>query len=436
MFVGDDVGGHGVGVSSEGSEPDASRGGVGLDACDVFGVVDFDDACSADDACVFDSGGGEGEQSFLELFFDVRDTVEIVVALEDVDACEGDGAGGGVAHEGGAVHEGVFGVIGVEGVEDVGSCDDGGVSGVSGGEGFAEGHDVGCDVGVVGGEELSGSAEACGDLIEDEEESVAIAEFACAFEVEGAVDIEPAGGLEDGLADHAGEFVVVLLDEGFECLEVFADGLWVGVESATGCGCEVVLGEDGCEEVVHGVFGVGDGHSAGGVAVVAETEGYHFVSFGLAQVSLVLDRYFECDFDGDGSGVGEEGVLEVARGELREGFGELSCGLVCESAEHDVRERVDLVVGGLEDIGVVVAMDDGPPGGDGVDEGCVVFEEEGAALGGADGVGRSGRFHLGVGHPEVVGLVLVLLRVGGVVLHRAMMSGCGAVGNARMDAHE
>lgn len=62
---------------------------------------------------------------------------------------------------------------------------------------------------------------------------------------------------------------------------------------------------------------------------------------------------------------------------------------------------------------MVVAMNDGPPGCDGVDGGAAVSEVEGAAAGFYHSGWRGHVLHLGVGKPKVLRHAVLALRLPG-----------------------
>ena len=64
--------------------------------------------------------------------------------------------------------------------------------------------------GVVGGEQLAGAAEAGGDLVEDQQHVVAVADVAQVGQVPRVVEPHAARALHHGLDDHGGQFVGVL----------------------------------------------------------------------------------------------------------------------------------------------------------------------------------------------------------------------------------
>ena len=81
---------------------------------------------------------------------------------------------------------------------------------VAAGERLADAHDVGADAGVVGGEQLTGAAEAGGDLVEDQQHVVAVADRAQVDQVARVVEPHAARALHDGFDDDGGQFVGVL----------------------------------------------------------------------------------------------------------------------------------------------------------------------------------------------------------------------------------
>ena len=81
---------------------------------------------------------------------------------------------------------------------------------VATGEGLAETHDVRFDAGVLRREQPPAPAEAGGDLVEDQQHVVALAQCLDVGEVFRRVEPHPPGALDDGLQDHGGDVGVVL----------------------------------------------------------------------------------------------------------------------------------------------------------------------------------------------------------------------------------
>ena len=80
--------------------------------------------------------------------------------------------------------------------------------------------------------------------------------------------------------------------------------------------------------------------------------------------------------------------------------------------EHDVAHQIELSFGGGGDFGVVVTVDDGPPGGQGVDEFFSIGQVQSDAGSGDDLNGRAIVLHLGVGEPNRIvhdGAILAII---------------------------
>ncbi len=146
----------------------------------------------------------------------------------------------------------------------------------------------------------------------------------------------PAGPLEQRFDDDPGEFVAVPVAEGVDGRAPLVD---LGI---VGAGCRRRRGEDlgsehGMEVRVHARDGIAHAHRAGGVAVVGPAQGEEAAAVTTACL-LILDGEFEGDLDRHGTGVGEEDVVEAARGDSDEAFGEFDGRGVGEPAEHHMGE--------------------------------------------------------------------------------------------------
>ena len=80
------------------------------------------------------------------------------------------------------------------------------------GQRLAHAHDVGRDARVVAAEQLSAAAEAGGDLVEDQQHVMLVAQRAQLTQVLGMVEAHAAGALHDGLDDHRRQLVRMLLE--------------------------------------------------------------------------------------------------------------------------------------------------------------------------------------------------------------------------------
>ena len=121
----------------------------------------------------------------------------------------------------------------------------------------------------------------------------------------------------------------------------------------------------------------------------------------LAAIERRLDRHLHRHLDGDGAGIREEHVVEIARQQRCEPRREPRRRLVHQAAEHHVRHHLELPPHGGGDVGMIVAVAGGPPRGDAVDQHAAVLEDQARTLGGHDGQGRRRRLHLAVRAPQV-----------------------------------
>ena len=88
----------------------------------------------------------------------------------------------------------------------------------------------------------------------------------------------------------------------------------------------------------------------------------------VALVGVVLQRHLEGDFDSHAAGVGKKAVVQIARQKFFQLGRQLFNRIVGESAQHDVAEIRGLLLNGGRQLGVLIAVDHAPPGGDGIDQ--------------------------------------------------------------------
>ena len=155
---------------------------------------------------------------------------------------------------------------------------------------------------MLGGEQLPGAAEAGGDLVEDQQDVVAVADRAQVDEIPRVVEPHAARALHDGFDDHGGQFVGVL---GQLLLERLAVG---GVVLGGYLGRELLVGQDVGPQRVHAALGVAHAHRGEGVAVVAAAPGHQPVLVASADAAPVLQRHLDGHLDRHRAGVGEEHV--------------------------------------------------------------------------------------------------------------------------------
>lgn len=103
------------------------------------------------------------------------------------------------------------GLATADGVGDLGAAQRGGQAEITAGQRLADAHDVGADAGVVGGEQLTGAPETGGDLIEDQQHTVAVAGLAQIRQVARVVEAHPTGALDHRLDDYRRQFIAVTL---------------------------------------------------------------------------------------------------------------------------------------------------------------------------------------------------------------------------------
>ena len=105
---------------------------------------------------------------------DVRHLLQARLALEQIERGIGGGAGQRIGHEGRSVHQRMHGIVGPERVEDAPARDGGGERQRSAGQCLRQREDIRHDAGGLAREQASGAAEAGEDLVEDQEQLVAV----------------------------------------------------------------------------------------------------------------------------------------------------------------------------------------------------------------------------------------------------------------------
>ncbi len=247
-----------------------------------------------------------------------------------------------------------------DGAGDAGAAQGGGQAEGSAGERLADAHDVGADAGVVGGEQLTGATEAGGDLVEDQQYPVPVADLPQVDQVARVVEAHPSGALHDGFDDHGGHLGGVLRQLRLERRGV------AGVVVAGHRRGEHLLGQHrmcpGCPQLVHAAVGVADAHRGERVAVVAAAPGHQPVTGGLAAAAPVLQRHLDRDLDRHRAGVAEEHRVQPGRCGLDEQLRQPGGGLVGQAAEHDVAHGAQLRGQRRVQGRVTVAVDRRPPG--------------------------------------------------------------------------
>ena len=124
--------------------------------------------------------------------------------------------------------------------------------------------------------------------------------------------------------------------------------------------------------------------------------------FGLAVVAPVVGAHLEGDFGGRGAIRRVEGVAETVAGEGGEAFREFDDRLMGEAGQHDVFQRVQLLLEGVADARVGVAEEIDPPGADAVEVAAAIHVVEPGAFATLDRHQRKLLvvLHLGAGVPD------------------------------------
>ena len=114
LFILHDVGRHGIHNIQEGAVEPAPVKGEIFKSLQGVPLLHLDGHTAAHDPDLLDTGVGEVGHLPPHQGLHVVDAVQIPALFKELDGLEGHGAGQGVAHEGGAVHKGVVGVVAVE----------------------------------------------------------------------------------------------------------------------------------------------------------------------------------------------------------------------------------------------------------------------------------------------------------------------------------
>ena len=147
------------------------------------------------------------------------------------------------------------------------------------------------------------------------------------------------------------------------------------------------------------IFVVAHLHGLEGVSVIGVGQRQGHGALALALVHVVLESHFQCHLHGHAAGIGEEAVIQVAGQPVGQLVGEASDRLVGQPAQHHVGKFVRLVLDGLSQHRVLVAVDHAPPGGDGIDH-FIVFCIQVNPVGVHNLVGVFHGFHLLIRIPD------------------------------------
>jgi hypothetical protein len=143
---------------------------------------------------------------------------------------------------------------------------------------------------------------------------------------------------------------------------------------------------------------IGNSHGSAGVAVVAAFESNDPVAPKNAAIAPILQRHFQCDFDGDRSGFAEKHTIEIARTkQAAEPASQGQSLFVHQPAEHHMRHGLELMLHRGADVRMIVAVARRPPRGDPIDQLASIGQYDAAAAGRLDRKRKRHRFHLCIG---------------------------------------
>ena len=279
-----------------------------LDEADAAGVADYF-------VSVFHVGESVGE-----LGTSFAGVLDEVFAFDDLEVLEAGGDSAGMGGVGVHVAPGLFGSAG-EGVADAAVGDAAAEGEVSAGDAFGEGDDVGLGVDDFGAEPLAETSEAGDDLVEDEDDAVAVADLSDHWPVvfgrhdttqrlrdrltdDGRYRVRPLANnrLLDG---ERGELTALLGRRGVEFAAV--EMRRGNVYRARGLGLVVGAREAGV---------LAEPHRAIRRAVIRPAAGDHLVSAFFAHPHVVGLGEFESRFVGLRTALTEEGPRQVARRQI------------------------------------------------------------------------------------------------------------------------
>ena len=241
-------------------------------------------------------------------------------------------------------------------------------------ERLAHAEQVGSHVRVLAREHAPRAPEAGRDLVRDQQHVALVAELAHAPQIVGRVEPHAARALHDRLEDHRGQLAAVVAQQARELAPVLLAARLV--EAAARPLREQVMREHAREQRVHAGHGIADRHRAERVAVIGAAQREQALAARLPARLPVLERELDRDLDRDRARVAQEYALERARRERDEPLAQRDGGLVGETAEHHVREPLELRAHGGLDVRVAVAVDRRPPRRHAVDELAPVGEPE------------------------------------------------------------
>ena len=276
------------------------------------------------------------------------DFAHVVLFLKQADGLQRRGAGQGIAHKGRPVHQGLGGVVAVKAVEHLPAGHSGRVADVAAGERLAQNQNV--RLHQVGHKAVARAAEAGGHLIEDQQHVVLVAQFPRPLQKGDVVHTHTARALEQRLHNKAVQPLVAALKGLFQRINAGGNVDHVGL-FAIGLQHKVII------------LVVAHLHGLEGIAVVGVLQRQHLGAALVAPVHVVLQGHFQADLHRHTAGIREKAAVQVAGQPLFQLGRELLHRLMGQAAQHHMAELPGLVLNGPGQGGVLVAVDDAPPGG-------------------------------------------------------------------------
>ncbi len=280
-----------------------------------------------------------------------------MVLLKQLDGFQGDAAGEGVAHEGRAVHQRFPRVVVVEAVVHLPVGHGDRVADITAGQRFAEYEDVRED--QIRHKPVPGSAEAGGHFVEDQQDAVLVAKLSRPLQERKIVHAHAAGSLQKRFHDQA---VQLFVPEPERFLE--------GRDSGGNVDHMRILSVSFQDKMI--IFVVARFHGFKRIAVVGVGQREDLRPPHLSTIDIILKRHFQGDLHCHAPGVGKEAVVKIARKPALQPCGKLLHRFVSQAAQHYMGETVRLFFDSRGQHGMSVAVDDAPPGRDGVDHSMIL----------------------------------------------------------------
>ena len=275
----------------------------------------------------------------------------------------------------------------------------GGKREVAAGQGFAQTHDVGHDVCVFAGKQLTRAPETGGDFVENQQHAVFAAQSLRPLQIFGRVKIHSARPLHDRLHNQRGDFSAVFVQQIRQRRNrLFAPRL---AEFHRRLRQEKLHRQTLGKQAVHSGNGVAHRHRVPSVAVIARPQRGKLAAPRRAQRVLVLHRHLHCHFHRHRTAVGIKHRVQTRRQDAQQRLRQLCRRIVGETAEHDMAHLFKLEDGGAVQARMVVAVHRRPPRRHAVKQPPAVFQGNRYPVGPLDRINRRGIGGGGIRMPDM-----------------------------------